>query len=122
MQRYHVRRPRDRSLLALFRSLEVAYGAITTGKVDARNGSERMSPRSSRACELRRLRAMRLRAPASIALGSIDADERDTRLRKRNRDASGPASELEDGTLLLQASVLQKGTSPRPSVRAFSQS
>ena len=52
---------------------------------------------------------MRLRAPASIALGSIDADERDTRLRKRNRDASGPASELEDGTLLLQSERSREG-------------
>ena len=34
--------------------------------------------------------------------GSIDADKGDARLRQRNGDAAGAASELEDGAVLLQ--------------------
>ena len=76
-----------------------------------RNGSARMSPRTSSARSASLARVRRVRARASICADQIDSHERGAGPDDRHGDAAGAAAELEHRTILRQGQTL-----PEPDV------
>ncbi len=81
-------------------------------RAGVRNGSARMSPRTSRARPWSLARRSRWRPRSSISRRSVDADDRYAGPCHRYGDAAGAAAELEDRALLRRRQTLPERDVP----------